>query len=266
MNSSSPPWREILHEAADAVRLRVKGVLSGRGSCPVGELKRLLDETAQGALCDTFSRRGVSARLVSEEGEEIFGQGELIITADPVDGTTNLARGLSPSVVSLSVAERPRQGAVIHAVVSDLETGCTYYAESDRGATRNGLPIRVFGITGYGDGLISMDVSKMEDLSPVIPLITRARHIRAQGCAAVSLCHVAEGVLDAHVDIRGSIRATDISAGLFILKQAGGAYAVDGRPWGDFPLERETRVSLAAASDSALLEEIGSLLAGSIKA
>ncbi|MGD8386796.1 MAG: inositol monophosphatase family protein [Desulfobacteraceae bacterium] len=263
MDSSPSLWREILCEAADAVRLRVKGVLSKRGTCPVDEFKRLLDEAAQEALCDTFSRRAVSACLVSEEGEEIFGRGEVTITADPVDGTTNLARGLPPSVVSLSVAKRPRQEAVTCAVVSDLESGCTYSAERDRGATRNGLPIRVSECVGYGNGLVSMDVSKMEDLSPVSPLITGARHIRAQGCAAVSLCHVAEGTLDAHVDVRGSIRATDISAGLFILKQAGGAYSVDGRSGGDFSLKRDTRVSLVAASGPALLEEIVSLLAGS---
>lgn len=224
------------------------------------ELKRLLDETAQEALCDTFLRRAVSACLVSEEGDEIFGQGEFTITADPVDGTTNLARGLSPSVVSLSVAERPRQEAVICSMILDLTSGCTFSAERGRGATRNGTPIQVSGVTGYRHGLISLDVSKMEDLSPVAALITGARHIRSQGCAALSLCHVAEGVLDAHVDVRGSLRATDVSAGLFILKQAGGICRVNGHPWGDFPLRKDTRVSLAAASQPALLEEIMSLL------
>ena len=260
MNSIYPPWHEILFEAAAAVRSRIQTVLPRRGSCSVEGFKRLLDETAQEALCHIFSRRAVSACLVSEEGEETFGQGEFTITADPVDGTTNLARGLSPSVVSLSVAERPRQEAVICAVILDLQSGSTYSAERGRGANRDGTPIQVSGSTGYGRGLISMDVSKMEDLSSVIPLITGARHIRSQGCAAVSLCHVAEGVLDAHLDLRGSLRATDISAGLFILQQAGGAYMVDGRPSGDFVLQRDTRVSLVAASGPPLLQEIMSLL------
>lgn len=245
------------------MRARLQGMLAQRGTCSVTDFKRLLDEAAQEALCDTFSRRAISACLVSEEGEVTFRQGEYTITADPVDGTTNLARGLSPSVVSLSVAERPRQEALISAVVSDLDSGCTYCAEQGHGATRDGFPIRVSGRAGYCDGLISMDISKMEDLSSITSLITGTRHIRCEGCAAASLCHVAEGVLDAHIDVRGSLRATDISAGLFILKQAGGECMVDGRPGGDFSLRRDTRVSLVAASGPALLKEIVSLLARS---
>jgi fructose-1,6-bisphosphatase/inositol monophosphatase family enzyme len=76
----------------------------------------------------------------------------------------------------------------------------------------------------------------------------------------MSLCQVAAGVLDAHVDIRGILRATDASAGLLILREAGGFYNVDGEPFGDFPLTRDTRFELAAASCPELMDEINQLL------
>ncbi len=45
---------------------------------------------------DDLARRGISACLVSEEGVDTFG-GEHTITADPVDGTTNLAADSVPA-------------------------------------------------------------------------------------------------------------------------------------------------------------------------
>ena len=256
MDSISLFWLEILGEAASAVRERIRHLLPERGTVSIPSFKERLDLQAHEAIVETLRGRGVSARLVSEEGEETFGGGEFTVTADPVDGTTNLARGLPPSVVSLSAARGRFQSEVVAALVSDLPSGSTYAADPVRGAMRDGRPVMVSGPVAYRDGLISVDVSKMDDLSRMVPLITRARHIRAAGCAASSLCRVAEGSLDAHVDERGSIRATDVSAGLFILKQAGGVWAVDGDPFRDFPLQRETRFRLTAASSRDLLEEI----------
>lgn len=256
MGSTSLSWHEVLHEAASAVRERIRRLLPQRGTRPFPAFKDLLDRNAHEAILETLRRRALSVRLVSEEGEETLGAGEFTVTADPVDGTTNLARGLPPSVVSMSAARGAHQSEVFAALVSDLIGGSSYWADPVRGALRDGRPIRVAAPVSYGEGLVSMDVSKMADLSAVAPLITRARHIRSAGCAASSLCRVAEGVLDAHVDERGTIRGTDVSAGLFILGQAGGAWTVDGSPFGGFPLLRETRIRLTAASGTELLEEI----------
>jgi myo-inositol-1(or 4)-monophosphatase len=261
MDSTSLFWLEVLGEAASAVRERIRHLLTERGTMSIPSFKERLDLRAHEAIVDTLRRRAVSARLVSEEGEETFGGGEFTVTADPVDGTTNLARGLPPSVVSLSAARGPFQSEVVAALVADLPSGSTCAADPSRGAMRDGRPITVSRPASCRDGLISVDVSKMSDLSTMVPLLTRARHIRAGGCAASSLCRVAEGVLDAHVDERGSIRAVDVSAGLFILKQAGGVWTVDGGPFRDFPLQRETRFRLTAASSPHLLEEISTRLA-----
>lgn len=266
MDSTSSQWLEILRETADAVRRAISPLLLKRGTVPLHRLKELLDDRAQAAIRNHLASRGVSACLVSEEGVETFGQGAYTITADPVDGTTNLARGLRPGMVSLSVSRHPRQDSVFAAVILDLDTGTEYVAQQDHHATCDGKPIRVSVPLRYHEGLISMDISKMADLSGVIPLITRARHIRSSGCAALSLCQVAEGVLDAHVDERGTIRATDVSAGLFILKQAGGCWAVDGSLFKDLPLHRESRARITATSCRELLQEIQGLISRPVRA
>jgi myo-inositol-1(or 4)-monophosphatase len=105
-----------------------------------------------------------------------------------------------------------------------------------------------------------MDLSKDPKLEKTSKLIAESRHTRQEGCSAASLCHVAEGVLDAHIDLRGIVRATDISAGLFIIKQAGGVYSVNDEPFGDLDLTRETRCKIIAANTKRLHDEIAVLI------
>jgi len=76
----------------------------------------------------------------------------------------------------------------------------------------------------------------------------------------LSLCHVASGLIDAHVDLRGSLRSTDVAAGLLILKEAGGVYTVDGSVGGDLELRKETTLLLVAASSPGTLEEVLGLM------
>lgn len=256
MVSSRPDWGGILREAAQNVHRRVAEVLPRRSHLELGEFKHLLDARAQEAIIDTLTRNDVSARLISEEGDHTILEGDFVVVADPVDGTTNLGRGLPPAVTSISVSETPRQSGSIAAVVMGLFSGEVYYAERGKGAFLGGEPIHPADPRTLDTALISMDVSKRINVEAMKPIIREARHLRQLGCSAISLCHVASGVVDAHVDIRGTVRATDISAGLLILREAGGIYSIDGVPDGDMPLARETRLSLIAASGRPLLKTL----------
>jgi myo-inositol-1(or 4)-monophosphatase len=53
-------------------------------------------------------------------------------------------------------------------------------------------------------------------------LCQAVRRIRILGCVSLELCYVACGKLDAFVDVRGSLRLTDVAAGKLILEEAGG--------------------------------------------
>jgi len=258
--TETPDWKTILRELVDNVQENVISSIPKRHSMPVNDFKRLLDDEAQEAIVDTLTENKVSAYLVSEEGDQVFGGGDYFIVADPVDGTTNLARGLQPAVTSISVSETETQGGVFAGIVVNLYTGETYFAEKGKGAMQDGWPLQTAAPTQYRNALVSMDLSKVPRLDALAPLINESRHIRAEGCSAVSLCHVAAGVLDAHVDVRGILRATDASAGLLILREAGGLYQVDGEPFGDFQLMKDTCFELAAASSPELMDEINRLL------
>ena len=125
-------WRSILHELSDNIQNKVLTVIPRRGNLPNIKFKDLLDKQAQDAIVETLKEHEVSAKLVSEECDVVFGDGEYIITADPVDGTTNLSRGLQPAATSLSISETGTQSGVIAGIVANLYTGETWYAERGR--------------------------------------------------------------------------------------------------------------------------------------
>jgi myo-inositol-1(or 4)-monophosphatase len=253
-------WKPILQGLSDKIQSSVLTVIHQRNTMPIQRFKGLLDKQAQNAILETLGKLDVGVTLVSEEGDQVFGDGLYTMVADPVDGTTNLARGLSPAVTSISVSETDHQSGTVAGIVTNFFTGETFYAERGKGVTLDGTTINVAPDIKYRHGMIGMDISKNPAMDRLGRLIGASRHIRQQGCSAMSLCSVAAGTLDAHIDLRGIVRATDISVGLLMIREAGGVYAINGELFGDMELTQTTRVELVAASNSRLLEEIESIM------
>jgi len=253
-------WKPILQGLSDKIQGNVFTIIHQRNTMPVQRFKGLLDKQAQDAILETLSNLEVGITLISEEGDQIFGDGCYTMVADPVDGTTNLARGLSPAVLSISVSDTGLQSGTVAGIVTNFFTGETFYAERGKGVTLDGTTINVAPDIKYRHGMIGMDVSKNPAMDRLGKLIGASRHIRQQGCSAMSLCSVAAGTLDAHIDLRGIVRTTDISAGLLMIKEAGGVYALNGELFGDMELTQSTRVELVAASNRRLLDEIDSIM------
>lgn len=254
-------WASLLIEAAENVRSRVRRTLLNKPTLTLNEMKGSLDREAQAAVEETLRQSGGSARIVSEEGECVIGVGGPCVIVDPVDGTTNLARGIPLAVTSLAVSETAHLASTFTGVVMNLFTGEVFRAERNRGAWRGGIRIHPSKSRPIGEALLSIDVSKGAPIEPVRELISRASHLRQLGCSALSLCHVASGVTDAHVDLRGTLRVTDVAAGLMILKEAGGIYSVNGVVGGDLEFERKSTLTLIAASSPWMLDEINKLTA-----
>jgi myo-inositol-1(or 4)-monophosphatase len=250
----------VLREAAENARERALAVLETGRSLETREKKRLLDSEAQAAIRETLTRAGRPAEVVSEEGDYSIGSGGDHVVLDPVDGTTNLARGIPLAVTSLAVSETPFLSGMVAGLVMDLHTGVSYWAERGGGAWRDEAPIKPSNGRRVDDALISIDISKGAPLEPVKDVLEKARHLRQLGCSAISLCYLASGVLDIQIDVRGSLRATDVAAGLLILREAGGVYVINGALDGDLELARDSTLSLVAASCPESLDDVTRLL------
>ena len=193
--------------------------------------------------------------MLAEEGGRRLGEGDSRWIVDPLDGTTNYAHGLPIFAVSIALE---RAGEVILGVVHDPMREETYVAERGGGATLNGEPIRVSDtdepirallVTGF-----PYDRADMRAAVELFGRLTElTQGVRRLGAAALDLCYVAAGRLDAYYE--KGLHAWDVAAGSLIIKEAGGRITdYRGR---ELDLESREVVASNGLLHPVLLEVIG---------
>lgn len=255
-------WLQILMKCRDEVIKGLKPLLKtlneaqpnlgiGAGGDPLSQV----DLKAESAIIDVLRENGVSFTLVSEEsGIAEYGStpNECYVTIDPIDGSTNLMRGIPFYATSIAVSTRPTLSTIHSALVTDLFHYVTYTSQKEKGALRNGEKMFPSQVQRLEEAVIGVDLNtyRVEAVaSRLTALIKETKHIRHFGANALELCYVADGTTDAFVDIRGKLRTTDIAAASLILKEAGAEMTTpEGKPL-DVKLDPKQRVSFIAAAN-----------------
>jgi myo-inositol-1(or 4)-monophosphatase len=206
--------------------------------------------------------------LISEESGIIkYGANllECYVTTDPIDGTTNLLRGAPFYATSIAVSERPFLRSIRAGVVADLFHGTTYAAEKGVGAYRDGQKISSSPGVSVEEGVIGLDLNsfRIKELVPrLTALMAEAKHLRHFGANALELCYVADGTIDAFIDIRGKLRTTDVAAASLIIREAGGILTTPEGKSLDAKLDPKQKVEFIAAANAEVHERILRLISG----
>ena len=232
-------------EAADAQRDAI-GALSSverrAGTDRPGQYA--LDLVADAAVLDVL--HSLQARIVSEEsGLTGVLDAPITLVVDPVDGSTNCARGVP--YWGLSVCALDADGPFC-ALVTNTATGTRTTSVRGGGAWREGRPLRPAPTTRVDDGVIALSGW------PARPLAWQ--QFRSLGSAALSLCDVASGALDGFVDAGPDRHGPwDYLGGVLACREAG-AVVVDahGRSLDD--PEPDVRRQLVAGATAALTAEL----------
>lgn len=175
--------------------------------------------------------------ILGEEGTSRPGSTGRRWIIDPLDGTANFVRGRGTSVVSIGV-EIDGQFAV--GSVYDPFRDELFSAATGTGAFRNGqrLPNRPAELpldracVGLVGGYASW--ARTERAAVASELLLRAGDMRYSGSAALDLCHVAAGRLDASYG--NGCWVWDLAAGAVIAREAGcivGGTTAGSEPTGD---------------------------------
>jgi myo-inositol-1(or 4)-monophosphatase len=176
-----------------------------------------------------------------------------------VDGTTNAIRGLPFSANVIAVSKSPFLKDVETAIVHDIIHNVIYSAQKNRGAFRNGEKITTSKKNEITDAVIGIDFNTInieELIKKLKGLLRITKHFRHFGANALEVCYVADGKIDAFVDIRRKLRITDIVSSYLILKEAGGIIlSPEGNEF-NIPLEATQRLSFIAASNMSIYESI----------
>lgn len=271
--NTQPDWTQIFNQCTNNIKTYIQPCLKtlkepqpdlGRGAG--GDLMKLVDLAAEKAIVDSLQQNSVSFTLISEEsGVKEFGAypKECFVTVDPIDGTTNLMRGLPFYASSIAVSRKPEISEVYAGMVADLYHDVVYMAFEDKGAYCNGRKIETSKTTSLEDAVVGLDIntSKVKALaSQLTNLIQNTKHIRHFGANALELCYVADGSTDAFVDIRGKLRTTDVAAGFLIVKEAGGTVTTLDNQAINVKLDPKQTVSFVASANLQIHKNILSLV------
>ncbi|NLJ75592.1 MAG: inositol monophosphatase [Firmicutes bacterium] len=171
--------------------------------------------------------------LGEEEGLSGRPDAEYLWLIDPLDGTTNFAHGFPYFSVSIALTHHRE---VVFGAVYDPSTKTLFTAGKDQGAFMNGEPISVSEITNLENSLLvtgfpyDVSTTKDDNIAEYAKALKATQGVLRTGSAALDLCNVACGRLDAYWE--KGIDAYDIAAGSLIVTEAGGRLsAVDGGPF-----------------------------------
>jgi myo-inositol-1(or 4)-monophosphatase len=159
--------------------------------------------------------------LVEENSAK--GEKEYNWIVDPLDGTTNFIHGIPCYAVSIALEHK---GDIILGVVYDVAKKECFSAYKHGGAFLNNEPIRVSDNKTLKDSLIATgfpiyNFDRQENYLNVLRELMQGTHgVRRIGAAAVDLCYVACGRVDAFYEY--NLNAWDVAAGALIIKEAGG--------------------------------------------
>lgn len=232
--------------AQSAARLivdeRPAGLGVARTKASATDIVTVMDQAAQDHL---LARLGALAPDDAVLGEERGGRGGtsgLTWVVDPIDGTVNYLYELPAYAVSVAVVDgdpavpgawRPLAGAVVNPV-----SGECFRASRGGGAFRSvaGGPERRLTLRAapahLGEALVATGFgyaasTRGEQAALLVDLLPRVRDLRRLGSAALDLCRLAAGEVDAYYE-RG-LNAWDLAAGWLVATEAG---AVVGGPGG----------------------------------
>ena len=229
----------VCHETADAVALALRGVADW---APAGERpgQYAIDLVADAAALEVLSAAGLG--ILSEESGRHRGAAHLVAVVDPVDGSTNASRGIPWYATSICILDAV--GPLV-AVVANQASGVRYQAVRGGGAWCGDRRLVPSGCRDINEAIVGLSGYPLRHLG--------WSQFRSLGAAALDLCAVAEGVLDAYAVVGGSaLGSWDYLGGMLVCIEAGAVVeSLEGQDL--VTTEHSARRSLAAAATPDLL-------------
>jgi myo-inositol-1(or 4)-monophosphatase len=141
---------------------------------------------------------------------------------DPLDGTTNFARGLPMFSVSVAMA---RHGMPVCGVILDPLVDQLFCAERGQGAYLNGRRLHVSARHELKDSLVTLDWPRAQALREqcarfLARLAPQTDAVRSRGTSALGLCGIAAGWADVYFQY--TLSPWDVAAGILLVEEAGG--------------------------------------------
>jgi myo-inositol-1(or 4)-monophosphatase len=221
-------------DAAAAIHRRDAGRVTLRGATEKARADYVsqTDLDAQASAISLIAERHPDHVVMAEEGEGSVEEqlaawdGRPLWIVDPLDGTANFLHDHPSYCASVAVAV---DGRVVAGAVASGSTGERWWAADGEGAYKGGRRIRVSDRTRMRDALVGTGFPfKALELLPdylgqLDAVLKAASGIRRGGSAALDMCYLAQGALDAFWE--EILMPWDFAAGIVLVREAGGVLA-----------------------------------------
>lgn len=212
---------EVSQIAAALVRGEVgRAAAAGTKSSPTDVVTET-DLRSEALIRRELMARCPGSTIVGEEFPDDLGTNTIGWIVDPIDGTINFLYDLP--VVSVSVAATI-DGVTVAGAVTDVLRTETFSACLRGGARRDDAAISIRSATDLASSLVgtgfAYDAARRRRQARIISeLLPASRDIRCMGSAALNLCWVACGRLDAYFE--QDTKPYDYAAGALIAAESG---------------------------------------------
>ena len=216
---------EVAVEAADLVRRRRRdGVeVSDTKSSPV-DIVTEVDKAAERLIFDRLMSARPDDGFLGEEGASSESRSGVRWVVDPIDGTVNFLYGIPHYAVSIAAEV---DGESVAGALVNVQSGERFTATKGGGAYLDGTRLQVAAhepppplsqrLVGTGFNYVA-DVKILQTVA-VSALLHEVRDVRRMGSAALDLCSVAAGRVDAFVE--EGLNLWDMAAGGLVATEAG---------------------------------------------
>jgi myo-inositol-1(or 4)-monophosphatase len=227
MDSSLEEALAIAHAAARAAGTILREMLNTASVREKGpkDLVTDADIAAQGVieahLLTAFPSHGFIGEESPSDFREIMHAQQWTWLVDPLDGTANYVHRLPSFAVSIALVSgsKTKLGVVYDPMAEEL-----YSAIEGMGATLNGQPISVSCCENLREAMVAVSFPPIvrkdsPEVGQFLEVLVHSQSVRRLGSAALNLCYVGHGRLDAYWANR--LKPWDVAAGALIASEAG---------------------------------------------
>ena len=207
-HSTNAEILQVLNNTADAVS-QVLATNTDWSLSGIRHTQYSVDVRADNAALAVLHEAGCA--VLSEESQitGLWGDDDILVVMDPLDGSTNASRGVPWFATALCALDKNGMRASL--VVNQASGKDRYWATQGGGAFHNGNQMRPSACSTLKEAVVG--VSGLASFRP------QWSQFRALGAAALDICLVAQGVLDGWVDFN-SHGVWDYLASILICQEA----------------------------------------------
>ena len=212
----------LARQAGDmALRGRKSGDVTATTKSSPTDMVTQYDKASEELITAGLAQIRTDDAIVGEEGASKSGTSGITWHIDPIDGTSNFFFDIPMWAVSIGAVDEhgPLAGAVYVPALGEM-----FSAARNEGATMNGNTISCRDNSLLSDAMVCTGFSyriseRHTHAQRVAQMVMKVRDIRRFGAAAVDLCFVACGRLDAYFEEH--LHSWDLVAGQIIATEAG---------------------------------------------